>query len=1218
VYLKRLELLGFKSFATRTLFEFGPGVTAVVGPNGAGKTNVAEALRWVLGEQGGRHLRARKLEDVIFAGSSQRAPLGMAEVAITLDNSDNWLPIDFSEVVVTRRAYRNGESEYFINRSRVRLKDVVDLFLRAQVGQNSYAFMGQGLVEAVLSLRPEERRGLVEEAADVRRHRLKLEEAHAKLAATYENLERVRLLVGELGPRLAQLERQAERAASHMRLTQELAQALQAWYEHQWRDAQELLAAARAVCDQRQEEFQSARTQVTACEEGLRALESALEERRRDINAREEALAALSERQRRIEQSIALDSERLSLLESRRQELAAELNQLQAERDRQASESEEAAHRLETLGAELTEARSRLAAHESELEAAERELAAAREKALEAEGRAVRASATVQEVEGRLERLRAGGEVPHRSEERAARRRALLTELASLGLRYRQARSEERAAAIEAEAMAGEVEGLRRQQEEDQRALVTAQERLRVIAVRREQLETRLSALKAAQEQQVGFDAAIRAVLTAGGVLEPEEGLGVEARLEGIVGLVGRLLRVPPGLERAIEAALAENIQAIVAECQSDALAAVDMLSRREVGRVTIYALDALREVHPLALLKERGILGVASQLVRCDRRYRPLIDTLLGRVIVVEDLELAQRVLKRGLGSVVTLDGVLLRPVGSVSGGTSARAQEVLTLGRDLEEIPEELASLEASRQDLEAQVQALAASRSDAEEGLAERSRRRQEAEARRSAAQQRLTEVRSELSALRGEARWLHEDARREQALLAATERERLELHKEKERLSREAAAASAELERMREAAREAADRRRSLAEASGQAARQVSALTGQHEALVQRRQAEEDALQRLEGQLEGRRAQAARLEEELSTVKERLRQAEQQRDAGAQDLVTLQRDLEPARQERAQLESRERSLRGELAAGQQRLLAAERAFLEAESEVRLRSDELDALRQSIEAEGLVPTDSGEVRVSSGAETPLPAWLTSREDGGSEEPLPPMRGGAQVDPVRLKERIAELRGQLRSLGPVNAQAQVDYSESKERYDFLRGQMEDLREAEKSLRAAISELEGLIRKRFHSTFKQVNKEFQGYFATFFGGGSAELVLTRAQDGGAGIEIVAQPPGKRLGSLAMMSGGERALTAVALLFALLQTHPSPFCVLDEVDAMLDEANVGRFVDALRRLAKRTQFIIITHNRRTIEMADAIYGISMGRDSTSSVLSLRLADVSPN
>ena len=229
MYLKRLELLGFKSFARRTIFEFGPGVTAIVGPNGVGKTNVAEALRWVLGEQGGRHLRARKLEDVIFAGSSQRTPLGMAEVGITLDNSDGWLPIDFEEVVVSRRAYRDGESEYLINRSRVRLRDVVDLFLRAQVGQNSYAFIGQGLVEAVLSLRPEERRGLVEEAADVRRHRLKLEEALTKLTATHENLERVRLLVGELGPRLAQLERQAERAAAHALFTRELADALKSW-----------------------------------------------------------------------------------------------------------------------------------------------------------------------------------------------------------------------------------------------------------------------------------------------------------------------------------------------------------------------------------------------------------------------------------------------------------------------------------------------------------------------------------------------------------------------------------------------------------------------------------------------------------------------------------------------------------------------------------------------------------------------------------------------------------------------------------------------------------------------------------------------------------------------------------------------------------------------------------------------------------------------------
>jgi chromosome segregation protein len=842
-----------------------------------------------------------------------------------------------------------------------------------------------------------------------------------------------------------------------------------------------------------------------------------------------------------------------------------------------------------------------------------------REKVLEAEGRAVRANVAAREAEGRLQRLRDEGEAPRRSEEREARRRALLTELAGLGQRYRQARGEEGAAAIEAEAMASEVEAQRRQQDHDQRALVAAQERLREIAVRREQLEARLSALKAAQEQKAGFDVAIRAVLSAGGLLEPDEGSEVEITLEGIVGVVGRVLRVPPGLERAIEAALAENIQAIVAEHQSDALAAIDMLSRREIGRVTIYPLDTLREIHPLALLKEKGVVGVASQLVRCDRRHRPLIDTLLGRVIVVEDLEMAQRVLRRGLGSAVTLDGVLLRPVGSVSGGTSARAQEVLTLGRDLQEIPEELANLEASRVDLEAQVKTLTTSRSEAEAALAERLHRRQEAEDRRAAAQRTLTEVRGELGALRGQARWLYEDAQREEALLAAAERERLEVKTEKERLTAEAAAANTELEEAREAAEEATARRRSLAEASARAAREVSVLTGQQEALTRRRQTEEGTFQRLESQLEARRSQAAQLDEEHAALEERLGQARRQRDALAEELTALQQDLEPARQERAQLESRERSLRTELAAGQQRLLAAERALLEAESEVRVRSEELDALRQTIEAEGLVPTDSGEVMAVNGEDASVPAWLTSGENGGSEGMLPPMRGGAQVDPVQLKERIAQLRGQLRSLGPVNAQAQADYGESKERYDFLRGQMEDLLDAEKSLRTAIGELEGLIKKRFQSTYKQVNKHFQRYFATFFGGGSAELMLTRPQDhGGPGIEIAVHPPGKRLGNISMLSGGERALTAVALLFALLQTHPSPFCVLDEVDAMLDEANVGRFVDALRRLAERTQFIIITHNRHTIEVADAIYGISMGGDSTSGVLSLRLANVGTN
>ncbi|HWQ28967.1 MAG TPA: AAA family ATPase, partial [Dehalococcoidia bacterium] len=331
MYLKRLELQGFKSFANKTSFEFGPGVTAIVGPNGVGKSNVSEAIRWVLGEPARRSLRVSRTEDIIFSGSAKRGPAGLAEVSITLDNADGWLPLDFTEVVVTRRAFRSGENEYYINRSRVRHRDVQDLFLRAQVGQNSYAFMGQGLVEQVLSLRPEERRALIEEAADVRLYRAKLDEARDRLAATRENLERVQLLVAEIRPRLNQLEKQASRAALHARLSAELAQLLHVWYAHQWQEATQAVEAARRARDERQREFEEARLRAAHFEEGLQALRQATERLRADIQRRERAFRAAEDELRELERRIALDEERRRLLLARRQELSADIEQIAAE-----------------------------------------------------------------------------------------------------------------------------------------------------------------------------------------------------------------------------------------------------------------------------------------------------------------------------------------------------------------------------------------------------------------------------------------------------------------------------------------------------------------------------------------------------------------------------------------------------------------------------------------------------------------------------------------------------------------------------------------------------------------------------------------------------------------------------------------------------------------------------------------------------------------------
>ncbi|HUS83375.1 MAG TPA: chromosome segregation protein SMC [Dehalococcoidia bacterium] len=1224
MYLKRLELRGFKSFAAPTVFHFGTGITGVVGPNGVGKSNVADAIRWVLGEQSARTLRARRLEDVIFSGSSQKSPVGMAEVNLVLDNSDGWLPIDFQEVVVGRRAYRDGQGEYLINRSRVRLRDVNDLFLHSELGEGGYAFIGQGLVEEVLSLRPNERRALIEEAADVRRYRVKLDEALSRLAATRDNLDRVDLLLSEISPNLARLERQAERADMHARLSRELAQALQAWYGHQWREAQDFLTAALAGCDQRQEEFRQAEAQIVACNDGAEALRRAIEERRRDIARRTAAERDLSDQVRRLEHQCALDEERQRMLGERLQELRSDIETLTAERERRQEEESGVHERKAALDQEVEKRRAEAVTCRRELEQAENERADLRRRAVEAEEQAIRARNVIAEIEARLARvLKTEEGLREEIEELRSRRKDNLRRLAALGRDYKGHHDEKARLEKELADVAENQSAVNDTIAETRRALARAEERVPEIQADVQRAKARADILGRVHVEHEGFDEATRMLLTAAGQAprvdeeDPEPG-----SLQGYIGVLAGLIRVPPGLEKAIEAALVDSLQSIVLATHSDVLAAVQLLMEHPRGRVTLYSADNLTPSHPLVLMQEKGTIGVASEVVACDARFRLLIDTLLGRTIVVENLIIAQRVLKRGMGNVVTLDGELLRPTGSVTSGSSRTMGALIARESELRGLPEEMSDLEAALKRLHTEIDGYRRTLRDSDAALGAHAEKQQRLWQERAALEQSLVEHRAHLAQLSGQMRELrHQEARTSQTVKQVlAERESLE--RERDSLTGETAAAIEAAERQSEVISAVTERLPELTDALTRASSALAAVEGERQALDMRRDEHETALTRVDAQTTRKRAQLADLEKQMSTSSERLRQAnealtEKQRLWG--DLAGVQK---PGEEELGQLESREKGLRREMEVALSRRRDAEIGLLEAQNEVKLKTDEIEALREGMEGEGLTPNETGDVvPVSSGMSRSLPDWL-SGEPASVEEPedrLPPIRGGTSIDPVALKEQISHLRARIRSLGPVDAQAPADYTESRQRYDFLSGQVADLGQAETMLQEAIGELEEKIKERFAGAFQKVDEEFQRYFATFFGGGTARLVQTQAKEEGdePGIEVMAQPPGKRVASLSMLSGGERALTAVSLLFALLQTRPSPFCVLDEVDAMLDESNVGRFAEAVKKLADATQFIIITHNRRTIEMADHIYGVAMAKNMTSSILSLRLSELAP-
>jgi chromosome segregation protein len=1226
MYLKRLDIQGFKSFANRTSFEFGPGMTTVVGPNGSGKSNVADALRWVLGEQSGRLLRARRLEDVIFAGSSRRQPASAAEITLTLDNSDHWLPLDFAEVAISRRVRRSGESDFLINRKRVRLKDVTDLFLRASASQSSFAIIGQGLVETVLSLRPEERRLLLEEAADVQRYRLRIEESQSQLAATRENVDRARLLVGEIAPRLAQLERQARRAERHNQISRELTDALRSWYSHLWEEAQSRLRVARAALALAQQEESRAEAEIKTWGEQLAAVREELSRRRSAITNRASQRQRLTDQIGLLQERIASARQRQGGVLGRRQQLQLELEAMEKEMLNLARASVEDSRRGLTLEQDLEAARHTLSHVQQELTSLEQEATGMQRQAAGAEEKAARSRAAFSDAETRLRTVREDrSRTDDDRSQQEERRRTLISQMAQSARTLTAQRREERRLNEAIAAAVTEQDALKSRILKGQAALAALEESSRGRDLEAERLQARLNVLTDAQQ---AYEARTRPTTNLPALPSPS----AETPVHGLLGVLSSLIRVPKGLDRAIEAALAENLQAMVVERQKDALAAIEALTKQEPGRVVIFPLDSLKEVYPLNIMKERGVLGVASRLVKCEERFRRVVDTLLGRTIVVDDLDTALRVLRRGMGSVVTRDGILLHPVGSIATGRPTSESNVFTRHQELASIPRAIERLARSREGTEEEMQRLRAAIGEDEGTLRAVAETLTTLHEQRESAQDAVAQGRRLLAQWRGELRWLITSQQRSAHQSASHIQELAQLEQEKERLLAQAAEAEEVAQYLRSGASMVGQRRQTILQNVTEASTRVASLEGEQRSLVVLRDTRQTTLARLDTQMTARQAELRGLELESTSLTDTADADWREVEKMTQEMRRYAEELEPAQETIAALEDQERETQARETSAHSRLLAAERRRLEAEAELRHRLEDVESLRQRIEADELTVTDSGDIVPVRLPEEPAPWSISGDGDregngrtstrGGSASDrgsLPPIAGGAIIDPETMQERIQRLRAQLRAVGPVYPQAEAEYAELKERHTFLTSQLDDLEAAENSLLQGIEELDTVICERFQATFHQVAEEFSRYFTTFFGGGKAQLVLTTPDDyRTAGVDVVAQPPGKRLQSLSMLSGGEKALTAVALLFALLQTNPSPFCVLDEVDAMLDEANVGRFVTALQELAHRSQFIVVTHNRRTIAVSDAIYGVSMGEDSVSRVLSLRLSDVCEN
>ncbi|NLS78610.1 MAG: chromosome segregation protein SMC [Chloroflexi bacterium] len=1187
--LKGLELQGYKTFANRTQFLFAPGITAIVGPNGSGKSNVADAIRWVLGEQRQSNLRIKRTDDLIFAGSRDRARQGMAEVSITLDNSANWLPVDFAEVTITRRVYRSGESEYLLNGARLLARDIAEILGRGGLDREANIVIGQGLVDAVLSLRPAERRGLFEAAAGISLYQGKKEESLKRLDETQANLVRVSDILHEIAPRLPRLQRQAQRAEEHAILSQDLNGLLRLWYGRQWEqksgeleDAQRRVAELVELVANQQIVLQAAseRTQALVGQQGrLRqdlsawhressALHSQLEDQTRHLAVAQERERLLQSQQREVLQELAalapqrdaaatrVDELRLDLrrMHAEQEEAESELRQarerwerVRQERDRLAREARGAREALQQTNATIADCTTRLSGHADRRAELERELA-------ELERQAKERQAALAQANAQLEAL-------------LRREQSLRDDLASVQERAAQAQARLQAARQRVEAVEAELRNVAQE-------LVGIRNRQRMLQRMRGELS--------------GYYAGVRVVMQSA-----ERG-----ELAGIVGPVVRLVRISPELDVAIDVALGAHLQDVVVERWNDAEAAIALLKRVREGRATFLPLDTLRSRPGPRPPAAAGVLGLASDLVQYEERYRVVLEMLLNRTLVVEDLPTARRLLREMASGLrlVTLEGDLVLDSGSVTGGSRRETDSKIALERDWAEIPQLLAAAEARQAQLEQRRKEAAQAAESISTELGAANAQVDSARAQLDAAAREISQAERQQQRLQDEIALHSRSLMRARAELDTLAERALKLERDRHAAEQGKVAQETRLAELEErlASFEETTAQRDIASAETTLAIARRNRQGQQALLDQA----QGALRQAEDQVAGKEARAAELGREVQATGASIAQLADQTQGLRHLLDALRLKIEPAEAALNALERDREALEAE-----ESVLRARHRELEAQSQQAtlqrtLLNEELDRLQQRI-GEELGPVD-------------LPNRRARQLQLGIEEPSPTPQSNA-LTAAELENGIKELRAQLRRLGVINPNAPAEYAEEAQRHEFLASQAQDLRNAIQSLRDVIAELDKIMQEQFARTFAAIAAQFSKAFTTLFGGGQARLELTDPEDlTSTGVEVVARPPGKRLQNLSLLSGGERALTAAALLFAVLKTKPLPFCVLDEVDAMLDEANVGRFRDLLTEMSQQTQFIVITHNRHTVNAANTIYGITMRRDGVSAALSLKL------
>jgi chromosome segregation protein len=1182
VYLKRIEIAGFKSFADRTVIDFENSVTAVVGPNGSGKSNITEAIRWVLGEQSAKNLRGGKMPDIIFAGSDSRKPLNIAEVTVILDNTDNYLPVDYSEISVTRRLRRSGESDFFLNKQSCRLRDIQELFMDSGLGKESFSIISQGKVEAIFSSKPEDRRGIFEEAAGVLKYKQRKRQAEQKLFETEDNLSRVQDIVYELEDQLAPLEEQSKTAKLYLELKEQFTQVDVAYTVAEMKEA-------KAVWDDTQAQFDQLNEQLETIAQSIHAEETQLQAWRLRRSTLDQTLEDGNQKHLRVVEALKQAEGQQEVLLERSKHTQKSSQEYQENFEEVSEKISELEEDKTQLIKELSQKNGQVQQMEKRITEAEVELSKYQKSTKE-----VIAELRGQYVDAMQEQANIGNELKYldrqyqqemaKNQNGLAKQQTISADVTAKEQQLKQLTQELTTAQQQLTDQRSTYVQTKEKIQLNQQHFAEAQKKMYQLMNDLQQVKARQKSLQDIQDNYTGFYQGVRLVLQH------------KQELAGIVGAVAELIEVPNTYALAIETALGGAAQHIVVENERDARTGITFLKQHRGGRATFLPMTTIKSrIISEAVRRQAetvtGFVGVASELVTYPENVQMIIENLLGPILIAEDLESANA-LARTLHyryRIVSLDGDVMNAGGSMTGGATKRGNQSNLFGQtnELNQLKEQAEQLDQRLQVTEKQVRQFELAANEAQARLEELREIGETARIKEQELLNKQQHVQTELERLKKEQQIFAFENREIQAFFEDYDEQKDELTARQATVEKQLTTINAEIQEL-----------------------------GAQEDLIEEKRANlSQELTTLKAEFAVNKEQASHLQQKIVAINQTIEEQTIRQQSLERQIAVLSMDFSDHEMTEESLQKQVDKLRASKATLQAELQATREERYRLQQEITNKDEQLSQLNidqketMSLKTKVEVEKNRAEILLDNRLHYLQEEYHLTFE--AAEFKYPAVEKSAE-----MKQEIQGLRRRIDNLGPVNLNAIELYQQVKERHEFLTSQRDDLLAAKDQLFDTMSEMDEEVKIRFKEVFEGIRQKFKVVFPNMFGGGRAELVLTDPTDLlNTGIEIEAQPPGKKLQNLSLLSGGERALTAIALLFSIIQVRPVPFCVLDEVEAALDEANVMRFGHYLQTFQNDTQFIVVTHRKGTMEAANVLYGVTMEESGVSKIVSVRLEEV---